>query len=45
MDLNAFFFPAPRYRYTCNTHFGEMIYLPKVIIQEDGKSVAKIETR
>jgi len=30
MDFNSLFFPAPKKHYSCVTHFGEMIYLPKV---------------
>jgi len=45
MDLNGIFFPAPRDRYNCVTHFGEMIYLPKVIVKENGLDVAKIDVK
>lgn len=31
MDFNSLFFPAPAKHYSCVTHFGEMIYLPKVL--------------
>lgn len=31
MDLNYVFFPAPKDRYSCASHFNEMYYLPKVI--------------
>jgi hypothetical protein len=30
MNFNSLFFPAPRDHYTMCTHFGEMIYIPKV---------------
>ena len=30
MDFNSLFFPAPKDTYNMCTHFGEMIYIPKV---------------
>lgn len=45
MDFNSLFFPAPREKYTCVTHFGEMIYLPKSVQKrDDGTSIANIAT-
>ena len=42
MDFNSLFFPAPSDKYSCVTHFGEMIYLPKLVQkQQDGSSIAK----
>ena len=29
MNFNSLFFPAPKDHYSCITHFGEMIYIPK----------------
>jgi len=29
MNFNSLFFPAPSQHYSVNTHFGEMIYIPK----------------
>ena len=29
MNFNSLFFPAPSVHYSVNTHFGEMIYIPK----------------
>ena len=29
MEFNSLFFPAPSVHYSVNTHFGEMIYIPK----------------
>ena len=29
MNFNSLFFPAPSIHYSVNTHFGEMIYIPK----------------
>jgi hypothetical protein len=31
MDFNSIFFPAPKDRYSCASHFNEMFYLPKVV--------------
>ena len=31
MNLNSLFFPAPRDHYSIMTHFGEMIYIPKMV--------------
>ena len=43
MDFNSLFFPAPRDKYTCLTHFGEMIYLPKRLqVLPDGSSLANL---
>jgi hypothetical protein len=43
MDFNSLFFPAPTDKYSCVTHFGEMIYLPKFVSkQQDGSSIAKV---
>ena len=43
MDFNSLFFPAPREKYTCLTHFGEMLYLPKRLqVLPDGSSVANL---
>ena len=30
MNFNSLFFPAPRDHYSVCTHFGEMMYIPKV---------------
>jgi hypothetical protein len=38
------FFPAPPNRQTCVTHFGEMLYIPKVRQTIDGKDVAVLAT-
>jgi hypothetical protein len=37
MNFNSLFFPAPSKHYSCATHFGEMIYLPKVKVGEVAK--------
>ena len=42
MNFNSFFFPAPSDRYSCVSHFGELIYLPKMYVQEEDCKVAKI---
>lgn len=43
MDFNSLFFPAPREKYTCITHFGEMFYLPKYLYtQPDGSTSANL---
>ena len=30
MNFNSLFFPAPREHYSVCTHFGEIMYIPKV---------------
>ena len=43
MDFNSLFFPAPRDKYTCLTHFGEMLYLPKRLqTLPDGSTTANL---
>jgi len=43
MDFNSLFFPAPKDKYTCLTHFGEMLYLPKRLqTLPDGSLVASL---
>ena len=34
MNFNSLFFPAPSVHYSVNTHFGEMIYIPKDFTME-----------
>ena len=41
MNFNSLFFPAPRGNYSIVSHFGEIIYVPKVI--RDGKHVLAID--
>ena len=38
MNFNSLFFPAPSQHYSMNTHFGELIYIPKdySMISQDG---------
>jgi len=31
MNFNSLFFPSPKEHYSCITHFGELIYIPKVV--------------
>ena len=46
MNFNSLFFPAPSNHYSMNTHFGEMIYIPKdFVLEEDpqtGESLPKL---
>lgn len=44
MDFNTLFFPAPSDSYTSLTHFGELIYLPKIKSTVNNIETIKIVT-
>ena len=44
MDFNSIFFPAPSQKYTCADHFGEMIYIPKVVPSGGGQAYIAYDT-